>query len=120
MTGLDARLTKRYDELVMGHSNGLPALAFAQTQALWRFLNNDRVRPVDLVKPLLALTHEGCQNDCDDYTPALHPTGTGGFCERSHRLGGQPMTLEMCRYPMLVAGKPAHSLICTQKVGHQS
>ncbi|WLI20518.1 hypothetical protein [Pseudomonas wuhanensis] len=66
MTGLDARLTKRYDELVMGHSNGLPALAagmkalprsdkaFAQTQALWRFLSNDRVRPVDLVKPLLA------------------------------------------------------------------
>jgi hypothetical protein len=84
MTGLDARLTKRYDELVMGHSNGLPALAagmkalprsdkaFAQTQALWRFLSNDRVRPVDLVKPLLALAHEGCRDDCDDYALVMH------------------------------------------------
>lgn len=84
MTGLDARLTKRYDELVMGHSNGLPALAagmkalprsdkaFAQTQALWRFLSNDRVRPVDLIKPLLALAHEGCRDDCDDYALVMH------------------------------------------------
>ena len=84
MTGLDARLTKRYDELVMGHSNGLPALAagmkalprsdkaFAQTQALWRFLSNDRVLPVDLVKPLLALAHEGCRDDCDDYALVMH------------------------------------------------
>lgn len=84
MTGLDARLTKRYDELVMGHSNGLPALAagmkalprsdkaFAQTQALWRFLSNDRVKPVDLVKPLLALAHEGCRDDCDNYALVMH------------------------------------------------
>lgn len=71
MTGLDTRLIKRYDELVMRHSNGLPVLAagmkalprsdkaFAQAQALWRFLSNDRVRPVDLVKP--ALAHEGVE-----------------------------------------------------------
>lgn len=84
MTGLDARLTKRYDELVMGHSNGLPALAagmkalpradkaFAQTQALWRFLSNDRIKPVDLVKPLLALAHEGCHEGCDDYALVMH------------------------------------------------
>jgi hypothetical protein len=84
MTGLDARLIKRYDELVMGHSNGLPSLAagmkalpradkaFAQTQALWRFLSNDRVKPVDLVKPLLALAHEGCLDSCDDYALVMH------------------------------------------------
>jgi hypothetical protein len=35
--------------------------AFAQTQALWRFLSNDRVRPVDLVKPALGLAHEGVE-----------------------------------------------------------
>jgi hypothetical protein len=46
--------------------------AFAQTQALWRFLSNDRVQPADLVKPLLALAHEGCRDDCDDYVLAMH------------------------------------------------
>jgi hypothetical protein len=35
-------------------------------------LNNDRVRPVDLIKPLLALAHEGCRDDCDDYALVMH------------------------------------------------
>jgi hypothetical protein len=46
--------------------------AFAQTQALWRFLSNERVRLIDLVKPLLALAHEGCRDDCDDYALVMH------------------------------------------------
>jgi hypothetical protein len=46
--------------------------AFAQMQALWRFLSNDRVSPIDLVKPLLALAYEDCRDDCDDYVLVMH------------------------------------------------
>jgi hypothetical protein len=52
---LEPRLKRRYEKLVMAHSNsttslsaGVKALAngakaFAHTQALWRFLNNEEV-----------------------------------------------------------------------------
>lgn len=68
----------------MGHSNvvtelaaGMKALpkgdkAFAQTQALWRFLHNERVTAAELVKPLLALAKAGCADSCDQYVLAMH------------------------------------------------
>ncbi len=104
MTGLDARLIKRYDELVMGHTNGLAALAagmkalphsdraFAQTQALWRFLSNDRVKPSDLVKPLLALAHEGCQEDCDEYALVMHDWSRINFMHHHSKTDRLQMT----------------------------
>jgi len=104
MTGLDARLIKRYDELVMGHTNGLAALAagmkalphgdkaFAQTQALWRFLSNDRVKPSDLVKPLLALAHEGCREDCDEYALVMHDWSRINFMHHHSKADRLQMT----------------------------
>ena len=99
--GLEARLKRRYEELVMGHSNvltelaaGMKALpkgdkAFAQTQALWRFLNNPRVGPEELVKPLVALAKEGVDGGCDEYVLAIHDwsrVNYGGHESKKDRL----------------------------------
>ncbi|MFW3896184.1 transposase [Pseudomonas bharatica] len=104
MTGLDARLIKRYDELVMGHTNALAGLAagmkalprsdraFAQTQAMWRFLGNDRVKPSDLVKPLLALAHEGCSEDCDEYALVMHDWSRINFMHHHSKTDRLQMT----------------------------
>lgn len=46
--------------------------SMADTQALWRFLNNPRVKPVDLSSPLLAMAREGLAQDCQDYALAVH------------------------------------------------
>lgn len=66
---LEPRLQRRYEQLVMAHSNsttslsaGVKALSndrltFAHTQALWRFLNHDDVTPECLSAPLVA----GCR-----------------------------------------------------------
>ena len=60
----DERLNRRYWKLVKAHMNHTQANAagpappvevassFAATQATWRFLNNERVTPQELVKPL--------------------------------------------------------------------
>jgi len=60
----DARLNKRYHDLVKGHIHQTTSIAtgvhvpasvensFTVTQATWRFLNNDRVTPQALVEPL--------------------------------------------------------------------
>ena len=45
---------------------------FADTQALWRFLNNERVQPTDLSQPLLAMARQGIQDGCDEYALAVH------------------------------------------------
>jgi len=62
--GVDPRLQRRYWKLVAEHSTtlkplaaGLRALpgagkALASTQAMWRFLQNDRMRRTTLVQPL--------------------------------------------------------------------
>ncbi len=68
----------------MQHANCVPSLAagmkslpsgsssMADTQALWRFLNNPRVKPVDLSSPLLAMAREGIAQDCEGYALAVH------------------------------------------------
>ena len=72
----------------MGHSHcahqlaaGMRALpsgeqAFAHTQALWRFLGNERVTSADLGAPLLALAREGVVDGCDEYALAACRTFT--------------------------------------------
>ncbi len=104
MTGLDARLQRRYDDLVMAHSNtvttlaaGMKALphsgkAFAQVQALWRFLGNDKVKPSDLAKPLLALAHEGCEQDCGHYALVVHDWSRINFMHHSSKADRLQMT----------------------------
>ena len=68
----------------MQHANSVPSLAagakalpsgsksFADTQALWRFLNNPRVSAQDLSAPLLALAEQEVQSGCDAYVLAVH------------------------------------------------
>jgi hypothetical protein len=68
----------------MQHANCVPGLAagmkalpsgdaaFADTQALWRFLANERVRPMDLAGPVLALARQGIERGCAAYALAVH------------------------------------------------
>lgn len=78
----------------MQHANCVPSLAagmkslpsgqsgMADTQALWRFMNNPRVRPVDLSAPLLSMARQGIQEGCQDYALAVHDWSRLNF--RSH------------------------------------
>jgi hypothetical protein len=64
--------------------NSLPSgkSGFADTQALWRFLHNDRVTPADLTVPLLAMARKGLAEGCDAYALAVHDWSRLNF--RSH------------------------------------
>jgi hypothetical protein len=44
----------------------------ADTQALWRFLHNPRIKPSDLSQPLLQMARQGIADSCDDYALAVH------------------------------------------------
>lgn len=46
--------------------------AFAQTQAAWRFLNNENCTLIELSKPLLSAAHELCRNECNQYALVAH------------------------------------------------
>lgn len=68
----------------MAHSNvvselaaGMKALpdtgkSFAHTQALWRFLANERVGPVELAGPILETARTEVPEHCDTYALAMH------------------------------------------------
>jgi len=70
--------------LVAAHCNGLPELAagmkalpdaaasFSHTQALWRFLSNERVGLSQLGAPLIAAAREGIAEHCQDYALVAH------------------------------------------------
>jgi len=77
----DKRLNKRYAEIVKGHLQQATTTAtgiavppnvensFAVTQATWRFLDNERVTPKALVKPLRNFARQQLANA--DYTLAV-------------------------------------------------
>ena len=77
----DARLNKRYTEMVKGHVHQTTSIAtgiavpasvensFTVTQATWRFLNNDRVTPQGLVEPLRHFARKQLADT--DYTLAV-------------------------------------------------
>jgi len=81
---MERRLEKRYEQLVRSHmytQNELAAgikarlkedVAFNQTQAAWRFLNNENCTLVDLSKPLLKVAHELCRDECNEYALVAH------------------------------------------------
>ncbi len=81
---MDKRLEKRYQQLVRSHmhtnqkiasgiKNQLKSdTAFAQTQAAWRFLNNESCTLIELNKPLLSAAHELCNSECDRYALVAH------------------------------------------------
>ncbi|OHC24739.1 MAG: hypothetical protein A3F63_16695 [Pseudomonadales bacterium RIFCSPHIGHO2_12_FULL_40_16] len=46
--------------------------AFAQTQAAWRFFNNENCTLTELNKPLLLAGHELCRDECIEYALFAH------------------------------------------------
>lgn len=85
----------------MAHSNntgslaaGVKALAdgtsgFAHTQALWRFLGNDKVTPHCLSGPLVAACHEAIEQCEGDYALCIHDWSRihyGGHASKKDRL----------------------------------
>lgn len=76
----------------MQHANCVPSLAagmkalpsgdkaFADTQALWRFVNNPRVKPEALAGPVLALSQQGVEQGCDAYALAVHDWSRLNYC----------------------------------------
>ena len=81
---MDARLQKRYLQLVEAHMNvvqavaaGIKALpgagnAFAATQAAWRFFANPRVTLGKLVEPLRELGRRACGDSPSPYVLLVH------------------------------------------------
>jgi hypothetical protein len=81
---MEKRLKSRYEQLVRSHmvsGNELAAgiksqlkddIAFSQTQAAWRFLNNDSCTLAELSKPLLKVAHELSETECDTYALVVH------------------------------------------------
>lgn len=85
----------------MAHSNSTPSLsagmkaladgntAFAHTQALWRFLNNDKVTPQRLSAPLMAGCHAALAQYEGDYALCVHDWSRiqyGGHGRKQDRL----------------------------------
>jgi hypothetical protein len=81
---MEKRLKSRYEQLIRSHmvsGNELAAgiksqlkddIAFSQTQAAWRFLNNDSCTLAELSKPLLKVAHELSETECDAYALLVH------------------------------------------------
>jgi hypothetical protein len=88
----------------MQHSNCVPSLAagmkalpsadaaFADTQALWRFLSNPRVKSADLAGPVLALAKRGIREGCDAYALAVHDWSRLNFHTHTSKLDRVRMT----------------------------
>lgn len=81
---MDKRLEKRCQLLVRSHMQSNNKLAsgvksqlnkdaaFAQTQAAWRFFNNENCTLTELNKPLLIAGHELCSSECNEYALFAH------------------------------------------------
>jgi hypothetical protein len=81
---MDARLQKRYLQLVESHMNvvqavaaGVKALprtgkAFAATQAAWRFFANPRVTLPKLIEPLRRVGRDACDESASPYVLLVH------------------------------------------------
>lgn len=82
--GVDRRLERRYWKLVAEHSAALKPLAagpralpgagkaFACTQALWRFLKNDRIGRVTLTQPLWNHAREFLEAEHPEFVLVVH------------------------------------------------
>lgn len=57
--------------------------SFAHTQAMWRFLSNERVTPPHLAAPLIEATREGVGTSCDAYALVVHDWSRLAF--RTHK-----------------------------------
>ena len=88
---MELRLKKRYEQLVRTHMQvgnsvaaGVKSIlnndeAFNQTQAAWRFFNNDACSLQELSQPLLKAAHELSETECDNFILMLHDWSTLGY-----------------------------------------
>ena len=90
---LETRLESRYKKLVRSHmmsdllSNGVKSTldtsdAFSQTQAAWRFFNNDRCTLETLMRPILKSGIKQTQESCRNYILVAHDWS--GLSYKSH------------------------------------
>jgi len=82
--GVDPRLERRYWKLVAEHSASLKPLAaglralpgagkaFASTQAMWRFLQNDRMKRTTLMQPLWNYAQDVLETDRPEFVLVVH------------------------------------------------
>ena len=82
--GVDLRLERRYWKLVAEHSAALKPLAaglralpgagkaFASTQAMWRFLQNDRMKRTTLMQPLWNYAQDVLETDRPEFVLVVH------------------------------------------------
>jgi hypothetical protein len=98
---MDARLQRRYMQLVEGHMNAVQAVAagvhslpgvgtaFAATQAAWRFLNNPRVTLPALAEPLQQLGRQLANASPSPFALVVHDWSKldydGHHCKRDLR-----------------------------------
>lgn len=91
---LEPRLIQRYNKLVKSHlkmshilSPGVKNLldgndAFSQTQAAWRFFNNERCKLTELIKPILGSGLSKSEQLCSKYALIVHDWS--GLIYKSH------------------------------------
>jgi len=103
---IDARLAKRYQQLVTEHLNstdtlsaGLRALpnkstSFASTQAAWRFYKNDSVSLTKLHEPLLVAAYEGIATHCSQYALCVHDWSRLNYRKHDSKLDKYQITHE--------------------------
>ena len=106
MQDIDARLAKRYQQLVTEHLNstdtlsaGLRALpnkstSFASTQAAWRFYKNNSVSLTKLHEPLLVAAHEGIATHCSQYALCVHDWSRLNYRKHDSKLDKYQITHE--------------------------
>lgn len=92
--------------LVAAHCNSLPELAagmkalpdtaasFSHTQALWRFLRNERVTPARLNAPLLVAAREAVADGCERYALTVHDWSRLNYNTHSSKCDRLQMTHE--------------------------
>jgi hypothetical protein len=90
--------------LVAAHSNSVSALAagmkalptgtrsFAHTQALWRFLANERTTPQMLIEPVLAHARAAVGECCNDYALVAHDWSRLNFNQHASKADRVTMT----------------------------
>lgn len=70
------------------------ASAFAHTQSLWRFLDNDRTTPEVLMGPVLAGAHTAVKESCKEYALAIHDWSHLNYFTHSSKTDRVQMTHE--------------------------
>ena len=94
---MEVRLQKRYAKLVRAHMNAATRTAHGPrhltevgksttaAQAMWRFLDNDRVTLQKLIEPLRQLGREGCSQSDSQFVLLAHDFCKLGFGSQSRR-----------------------------------